>query len=341
MTFNKKINHVYIIAEAGVNHNADINLAKKMIDVAKESGADAVKFQIALPELVMTKWAGKAEYQEVNTGTTETQLEMCKKLHLKLDDYEFLKKYCDELGITFLATAFDKPSLEVLKRLGVDTYKIPSGEVNNLPYLRMHCEKDMKIILSTGMANLEEVKIATQVLLDGGIKNENLTVLHCNTEYPTPMEDVNLLAMETIQKSLNVKIGYSDHTKGIEVPIAAVALGATCIEKHFTLDRSLPGPDHIASIEPNELKLMVQSIRNIEKAISGNGEKIPSESEKKNIAIARRSIVANKPIAKGERLTEENITTKRPATGLSPMLWDSVINTIAKKDYVEDELIEL
>ncbi|ESP95104.1 N-acetylneuraminate synthase [Pseudoalteromonas luteoviolacea] len=335
------IKHVYIIAEAGVNHNADYDMAREMIKVAKDSGVDAVKFQIAVPELVMTKWADKADYQEANTGGDESQLEMCKKLHLKLSDYAGLKDYCDELGITFLATAFDQPSFEVLKELGVDTYKIPSGEVNNLPYLRMHCEKDIKVILSTGMATMAEVKEAVAVLTEGGVDKANITVLHCNTEYPTPMGDVNLKAMAHIQTELGVEVGYSDHTKGIEVPIAAVALGATCIEKHFTLDRTLPGPDHIASIEPDELNLMVSSIRNIQTAIAGSGEKKPSESESKNIAIARRSIVASGPIKKGEILTEKNITAKRPATGLSPMLWDEVIGTAAIKDYAEDDLIEL
>lgn len=332
---------VYIIAEAGVNHNADFDLAKKMIDTAKECNVDAVKFQIAEPELVMTKWAGKAEYQEVNTGSSETQLEMCKKLHLQLGDYIYLKKYCDEIGVEFLATAFDQPSFEVLKDLGVDTYKIPSGEINNLPYLRMHCNKNIKIILSTGMANLEEVETAIRVLINGGVKKGNITVLHCNTEYPTPMEDVNLLAMQSIAQKIGVRVGYSDHTQGIEVPIAAVALGAKCIEKHFTLDKNLPGPDHIASIEPDELYSMVNSIRNIEKAISGSGEKEPSNSEVKNIKIARRSIVASRKIDKGELLTAENITTKRPAIGLNPMLWDKVINSIAKRSYDEDDLIEL
>ncbi|USD33980.1 N-acetylneuraminate synthase [Vibrio coralliilyticus] len=332
--------HVYIIAEAGVNHNADYQMAKQMIEVAKDSGVDAVKFQIAIPELVMTKWAGKADYQEVNTGSDESQLEMCKKLHLDLSDYAGLKAYCDDLGITFLATAFDHPSFEVLKTLGVDTYKIPSGEVNNLPYLRMHCEEGIKIILSTGMADMAEVTEAVNVLVKGGVDKANITVLHCNTEYPTPMGDVNLKAMTQIKDELDVAVGYSDHTKGIEVPIAAVALGATCIEKHFTLDRTLPGPDHVASIEPDELALMVQSIRNIQAAIGGSGEKIPSESEKKNIEIARRSIVASCEIKKGELLTVDNITTKRPATGLSPMLWDEVIGTVAERDYIEDDLIE-
>lgn len=332
--------HVYIIAEAGVNHNADYQMAKRMIEVAKDSGVDAVKFQIAIPELVMTRWADKANYQEVNTGNNETQLEMCKKLHLDLSDYAGLKAYCDELDITFLATAFDKPSFEVLKKLGVKTYKIPSGEVNNLPYLRMHCEAGINIILSTGMADMAEVQEAVNILLKGGVVKSNITVLHCNTEYPTPMGDVNLKAMAQIKDELGVAVGYSDHTKGIEVPIAAVALGATCIEKHFTLDRTLPGPDHVASIEPDELKLMVRSIRNIQAAIGGSGEKVPSESEKKNISIARRSIVASCAIKKGEMLTVENITTKRPATGLSPMLWDEVIGKIAKRDYHEDDLIE-
>ncbi|MDA0345648.1 MAG: N-acetylneuraminate synthase [Proteobacteria bacterium] len=333
-------NHVYIIAEAGVNHNGDFQLAKKMIEVAKESGVDAIKFQIAVPELVMTKWASKADYQKINTGSKETQLEMVKKLHLALSDYASLKDYCDELGITFLATAFDQPSFEVLKSMGVDTYKIPSGEVNNLPYLRMHCEKDIMIILSTGMADMTEVREALSVLMKGGVNKKNITILHCNTEYPTPMSDVNLKAMTKIKDELNIDVGYSDHTRGIEVSIAAVALGAKCIEKHFTLDRTLPGPDHVASIEPDELALMVRSIRNIQAAIGGSGDKIPSESEKKNIPIARRSIVASRTIKKGEMFTVDNITTKRPATGLSPMLWDEVIGNIALRDYVEDDLIE-
>lgn len=333
-------NHVYIIAEAGVNHNGDFQLAKKMIEVAKESGVDAIKFQIAVPELLMTKWASKADYQKINTGSEETQLEMVKKLHLALSDYANLKDYCDELGITFLATAFDQPSFEVLKSVGVDTYKIPSGEINNLPYLRMHCEKGMKIILSTGMADMTEVREALSVLMKGGVNKKNITILHCNTEYPTPMSDVNLRAMTKIKDELNIAVGYSDHTRGIEVSIAAVALGAKCIEKHFTLDRTLPGPDHVASIEPDELVLMVRSIRNIQAAISGSGDKTPSESEKKNIEIARRSIVASRTIKKGELLTAKNITTKRPATGLSPMLWDEVIGNIALRDYVEDDLIE-
>ncbi|MGF1691938.1 N-acetylneuraminate synthase [Photobacterium kagoshimensis] len=332
---------VYIIAEAGVNHNANMILAKQMIDVAKASAVDAIKFQIALPELVMTSWAGKAEYQTANTGIQESQLEMCKKLHLSLDDYQELKDYCDALNLTFLATAFDEPSLMVLKQLGVDTYKIPSGEVNNLPYLRMHCDPSIKIILSTGMATLVEVEQAVDVLTQGGVDRHNITVLHCNTEYPTPMHDVNLRAMQTINDSLDVKVGYSDHTQGIEVAIAAVAMGACCVEKHFTLDRSLPGPDHIASLEPHELTAMVKAIRNIEKAIAGTGVKAPSLSEQKNIEIARRSIVALKSIKKGERLTAANITTKRPATGLSPMRWDEVINTVAQKDYALDDLIEL
>ena len=334
-------NKVFIIAEAGVNHNASMYVAKKMIDVAKECDVDAIKFQIAKPELVMTKWAGKAEYQEINTGTEESQLEMCKKLHLDLSDYYELKKYCDVKGVKFLATAFDEPSFKVLNKIGVDIYKIPSGEINNLPYLRMHCVADKEIIISTGMANMEEIEFAIIVLIDGGVKKEKITILHCNTEYPTPMKDVNLKAMISIQEKTGIKVGYSDHTQGIEVSIASVALGATCIEKHFTLDRTMAGPDHVASIEPDELLMMVKSIRNIELAISGNGDKEPSESEGKNIKIARRSIVANKFIEKGNILTVENIITKRPATGLSPILWDEVIGTLAIRDFYEDELIEI
>jgi N,N'-diacetyllegionaminate synthase len=334
-------NKVFIIAEAGVNHNASMYVAKKMIDVAKECDVDAIKFQIAKPELVMTKWAGKAEYQEINTGTEETQLEMCKKLHLDLSDYYELKRYCDVQGVKFLATAFDEASFVVLNKIGVDIYKIPSGEINNLPYLRMHCVADKEIIISTGMANIEEIESAITVLIEGGVKKEKITILHCNTEYPTPMKDVNLNALISINEKTGIKVGYSDHTQGIEVSVAAVALGATCIEKHFTLDKTMPGPDHIASIEPDELVMMVKSIRNIELAISGSGIKEPSESERKNIQIARRSIVANKFIEKGNVLTVENITTKRPATGLSPILWDDVIGTLAIRDFYEDELIEV
>lgn len=331
---------VKIIAEAGVNHNADINLAYKMIDVAKECGADIIKFQTAVPELVMTKNATMADYQISNTGKKESQLEMAKKLHLPIDAYFELKKYCDKINIEFLSTPFDLISVEYLHNLGLGTFKIPSGEITNLPYLRKIGSYKKSVIISTGMATIGEIEAALDILINSGTLKENITVLHCNTEYPTPFEDVNLNAMQTISKAFGVKVGYSDHTKGIEVPIAAVALGAQIIEKHFTLDRNLPGPDHKASLEPNELKDMISAIRNIEKAL-GNGIKIPSISESKNKTIARKSIVAKTKIKKDEIFTEDNLTTKRPGNGLNPMMWDLIIGKKASKDFEEDDLIEL
>ena len=329
---------VFIIAEAGVNHNGSINKALVMIQVAKEAGADAVKFQTAVPELVMTQNAAKAEYQKQTTEANETQLEMAKKMHLPLDAYEKLKAECERLEIEFMSTAFDDVSIETIKKLKLKRYKIPSGEITNLPYLRHISSLGKPVIMSTGMATLKEVQLAMDVLLKAGVKKDNLTILHCNTEYPTPMEDVNLKAMLTIRDELGVKVGYSDHTLGIEVPVVAVALGASVIEKHFTLDRTLPGPDHAASLESEELKTMVSAIRNIEKAI-GDGVKKPSQSESKNIPIARKSIVAKKPIKKGERFSENNLTVKRPGTGISPMEWDAYIGKSSDTDYHMDELI--
>jgi len=329
---------VFIIAEAGVNHNGSINKALVMIQVAKEAGADAVKFQTAVPELVMTQNAAKAEYQKQTTEANETQLEMAKKIHLPLDAYEKLKAECERLEIEFMSTAFDDVSIETIKKLKLKRYKIPSGEITNLPYLRHISSLGKPVIMSTGMATLKEVQLAMDVLLKAGVKKDNLTILHCNTEYPTPMEDVNLKAMLTIRDELGVKVGYSDHTLGIEVPVVAVALGASVIEKHFTLDRTLPGPDHAASLESEELKTMVSAIRNIEKAI-GDGVKKPSQSESKNIPIARKSIVAKKPIKKGERFSENNLTVKRPGTGISPMEWDAYIGKSSDTDYHMDELI--
>lgn len=334
---NKK---VIIIAEAGVNHNGSYELAIKMVDEAKRAGADYVKFQTAKPELVISTFAPKAEYQKETTGTAESQLEMCKAIHLPLADYKPLKEYCDKVGIGFMSTPFDLVSIDVLEPLDMDYYKIPSGEITNLPYLRKIASKHRPVILSTGMCEVEEVEAALQVLEQGGVKRSDIIVLHCNTEYPTPMADVNLRAMDDLRRSLGVEVGYSDHTKGIEVPIAAVALGATVIEKHFTLDKTMEGPDHKASLEPDELKAMVDAIRNIEQAL-GDGHKHVSPSERKNMDIARKSIVAARDIRKGEVLTEDNITTKRPGNGISPMRWDSVIGTTAIRDFGYDELIEM
>ena len=334
---NKK---VIIIAEAGVNHNGSYELAIKMVDEAKRAGADYVKFQTAKPELVISTFAPKAEYQKETPGAAESQLEMCKAIHLPLTDYKPLKEYCDKVGIGFMSTPFDLVSIDVLEPLDMDYYKIPSGEITNLPYLRKIASKHRPVILSTGMCEVEEVEAALQVLEQGGVKRSDIIVLHCNTEYPTPMADVNLRAMDDLRRLLGVEVGYSDHTKGIEVPIAAVALGATVIEKHFTLDKTMEGPDHKASLEPDELKAMVDAIRNIEQAL-GDGHKHVSPSERKNMDIARKSIVAARDIRKGEVLTEENITTKRPGNGISPMRWDSVIGTTAIRDFGYDELIEI
>lgn len=333
---------VIIIAEAGVNHNGDIYLAKKLIDVAVEAGVDYVKFQTFKSESLVSKSAKKADYQIENTqDSTENQLQMLKKLELSHEQHVELMAYCREKKISFFSTAFDIESLIYLKELGLTMVKIPSGEITNLPYLRKAAELFSKVIISTGMSTLAEIENALNVFLSAGIKRETIYILHCNTEYPTPMKDVNLLAMLSIKDKLNVEIGYSDHTLGIEVPTAAVALGATMIEKHYTLDRNLPGPDQLASLEPNELKAMVQAIRNIELAISGNGIKEPSDSEMKNIEIARKSIVAKTMIAKGEVFSEHNITTKRPGNGISPMLWDEVVGQVANKDFNEDDLIDL
>jgi N,N'-diacetyllegionaminate synthase len=334
--------HTLIIAEAGVNHNGDFELAKKLVLAAAETGADFVKFQTFKADKIVSKSAKKAAYQErnINDGD-DSQYAMLKKLEMPEEWHSKLIQYANEQGIKFLSTGFDNESIDFLDKLGSPLFKIPSGEITNKPYLKHIAGKGKPVIISTGMANLEEIKAALDVLIENGLPIEEITVLHCNTEYPTPMEDVNLKAMLSIQYELGVKIGYSDHTQGIEVSIAAVALGATVIEKHFTLDRNLPGPDHKASLEPNELKAMVQAIRNIEKAVSGSGIKEPSSSEQKNIAVARKSIVAAIPIKKGELLTEENITVKRPGNGISPMLWDKIIGQLAAKDFEPDELIEI
>lgn len=336
------MNKVIIIAEAGVNHNGDIELAKKLIDVAVEAGVDYVKFQTFKSESLVSKFAKKATYQIENTqDAVESQLQMLKKLELSNSQHFELVQYCNNKNISFFSTAFDLESLSFLKELGLNIVKIPSGEITNLPYLRKAASLFKEVIISTGMSSMVEIEEALDVFLQAGIKKNDITILHCNTEYPTPMPDVNLNAMLTIQKMFGVKVGYSDHTMGIEVPIAAVSMGGTMIEKHFTLDRSLPGPDQLASLEPDELKNMVNSIRNIEMAIGGTGIKEPSESEIKNILIARKSIVASTFIQKGDIFTEYNITAKRPGIGISPMRWDEVIGQKACKDFDEDELINL
>lgn len=330
---------VFIIAEAGVNHNGNIELAKKLIDVANDAGADAVKFQTFKAEKLVTKNAKKAEYQSKNINDgDDSQYNMLKKLELNVYIHKELIAYCATKKIMFLSTPFDHDSIELLNELGLEIFKIPSGEITNLPYLRHIGSLKKQVILSTGMADLGEIEDALDVLAEAGTKKEDITVLHANTMYPTPIEDVNLKAMVTIGKAFDVAYGYSDHTLGIEVPTAAVAMGASVIEKHFTLDKTMPGPDHKASLEPDELKAMVKAIRNIEKAL-GSGIKKPSKSEKPNIAVARKSIVAAKPIKKGEAFSKDNLTIKRPGNGISPMRWDEVIGQIAHKDYDVDELI--
>jgi len=332
--------NTFIIAEAGVNHNGSIELAKKLIDVAVDAGADAVKFQTFKAENIVTKNAPKAEYQKQTTDTKESQYDMIKKLELDEEAHKELMKYCKNKNILFFTTPFDHESIELLNQLGLEIFKIPSGEITNLPYLRHIGRLKKKVILSTGMADLGEIEDAIDVLVDSGTTRENITLLHCTTEYPAPIEEVNLKAIVTLKEAFKLPVGYSDHTPGIEVPIAAVALGAVVIEKHFTLDKNLPGPDHKASLEPHELKQMVSAIRNIEKAL-GNGIKKPTQSELKNRNIARKSIVAKIRIKKGEIFTEENLTTKRPGTGISPIRWDELIGKTANRDYEEDELIEI
>lgn len=333
---------VLIIAEAGVNHNGSLDNAFKLIDAAVDAGVDYVKFQTFKSENLVAKSAKKADYQIQNTGnSTDSQYEMLKKLELSHENHELLIDYCQQKNIKFFSTAFDLESLQYLKEIGLDLVKIPSGEITNLPYLRKAALLFRKVILSTGMCTMEDIEAAINVFLAEGISKEDITILHCNTEYPTPMIDVNLKAMLSIQQEFGTEIGYSDHTLGIEVPVAAVALGASVIEKHFTLDNSMEGPDHAASLEPDQLKEMVKAIRNIEQAISGDGIKKPSASEMKNIEIARKSIVASKSIGKGEIFTDENLTIKRPGTGISPMRWDEVIGKQADREYKGDELIQL
>ncbi|MBQ9032170.1 MAG: N-acetylneuraminate synthase [Parasporobacterium sp.] len=328
---------VFIIAEAGVNHNGSLELAYKLIDAAKDAGVDCIKFQTFKAEKLVSQHAQKAEYQKKTTGDS-SQKDMLKKLELSYEDFLKLKEYCDKSEIAFLSTPFDSDSLDFLNTIDMPFWKIPSGEITNLPYLIAIAKTGKPVVMSTGMCNLQEIEEAIEVLKTNG--TSDIKLLHCNTEYPTPFEDVNLRAMQTMRNATGLEVGYSDHTKGIEVPVAAVALGAMIIEKHFTLDRNMEGPDHKASLEPDELKQMVQSIRNIEKSL-GTGEKVPSPSESRNIAIARKSIVAKKTINKGEIFTEQNLTVKRPGNGISPMKWFQVLGKEADRDYSEDELIEL
>ena len=328
---------VYIIAEAGVNHNGSFELACKLVDAAKAAGVDCVKFQTFKSENLVSHTAKKAEYQKEATGDSSQQ-DMLKKLELSYDEFIALKEYCDKVGVTFLSTPFDFDSIDFLNSIDIPFWKIPSGEVTNLPYLIALAKTGKPVVMSTGMCDMDEIEAAIKVLRDNGTKD--IKLLHCNTEYPTPFEDVNLKAMDTMKEAFGLEVGYSDHTKGIEVPIAAAALGATIIEKHFTLDRNMEGPDHKASLEPDELAAMVSGIRHIQMAL-GTGDKTPSPSEKKNITVARKSIVARKQIKAGEVFTEENITVKRPGTGISPMKWFDILGTEAIRDFAEDELIKI
>jgi len=334
------MSRTFIIAEVGVNHNAQLDMANSLIEAAVAAGADAIKFQTAIPELVVTEYAPKAGYQKKTSNLEESQLEMIRKIHFSLDVYSSLKEICERKGIIFFSTAFDMTSLYFLESLGQLFHKVPSGEISNLPYLRAIGSFGKPVILSTGMATLGEIDAAIVVLEAAGTPRDCITVLHCTTEYPTPMDEVNLFAMQSIHRAFGVAVGYSDHTQGIEVAIAAVALGATVIEKHFTLDRNLPGPDHKASLEPAELKAMVSAIRNIEVAL-GDGIKRLTLSEASNKPVVRKSLVASQSIKAGELFSTQNVTTKRPGTGISPMRWDEVIGRKAVRDFTVDELIEL
>ncbi len=328
---------VCIIAEAGVNHNGSLETAKQMALAAKQAGADIVKYQTAVPELVISKFAQKAQYQKQNTGSEESQLDMIRRLHFGFEEHRLLQTYCNEIGIEYLSTPFDDESINFLSELNLSVFKIPSGEITNLPYLEKIGALKKPIILSTGMSNLSEIQSALDVLKNAGATQ--ISLLHCNTQYPTPMCDVNLLAMQNLKDAFGVPVGFSDHTLGFEADIAAVALGATIIEKHFTLDKNADGPDHKASLDAQELKAMVTAIRNIEMAL-GSGEKHVTSSEKENIAIARKSIVAKTAIKKGEVFTKENLSVKRPGTGISPMKFYDVLGKAAVRNFEEDECIE-
>ena len=329
---------VFFIAEAGVNHNGSIEVAKQLIDVASQCGADAVKFQTFKAENLVSKNALKANYQIQNSSKNETQFDMIKRLELDFEAHKELMAYSYSKKIMFLSSPFDNASIELLNDLNVEIFKIPSGEITNLPYLRHIGRLNKRVILSTGMADIGEIEDALDILMNSGTEKEKITVLHANTMYPTRMEDVNLKAMITIGSTFDLAYGYSDHTLGIEVGIAAVALGACCIEKHFTLDKTMDGPDHKASIEPSELVKMIRSIRNVEIAL-GSSVKKPSKSEITNKPFSRKSIVAKKTIRKNEILSENNVTVKRPGNGVSPMRWDEIIESVATRDYKEDDFI--
>lgn len=335
------MSHTLIIAEAGVNHNGSLDIAKKLVDAAVEAGVDIIKFQTFKADRLVSKDVKKAEYQKRNIGDgDDSQYQMLKMLELSDENHKELISYCNAKNIQFWSTAFDLGSIDFLHSLGLRLWKIPSGEITNYPFIKKIALFHEPVIMSTGMCEETDIQNAMDVLLKNGLSKEKITILHCNTQYPTPMKDVNLKAMLTIKKDFGTIVGYSDHTKGIEVPIAAVALGAQVIEKHFTLDRNMHGPDHKASLEPNELKAMVDAIRNIEQAL-GTGQKTVSESERANIVVARKSIVAKVSIKKGDVLTDDNLIVKRPGTGISPMQWKKVVGTRAIKDYQPDELIEL
>ncbi len=329
---------IVIIAEAGVNHNGDLEMAKQLALEAKKAGADMVKYQVAVPELVVSRFAEKAEYQKVQTGEKESQLEMIRRLHFDFAAHRELRDYCREIGIVYFATAFDLPSIDFLEELGLPMHKVPSGEITNLPYLEAIAKTKKPVLLSTGMSYLAEVEDAVSVLENAGV--EEIILLHCNTEYPTPYEDANLLAMHSLADTFGMRVGYSDHTPGVTCAIAAAALGASVLEKHFTLDKNLPGPDHKASLMPKELTQLVESVRQCEAAL-GNGEKSVSQSEEKNRPIARKSIVAACDIKEGDVFTAENLLTKRPGNGISPMRWHEVLGKTAKRDFEPDEAIEL
>lgn len=334
------MSRIRIIAEAGVNHNGSLEMARQLVDAAADAGADYVKFQTFRAENLVTASASKAEYQKQNTrNASDTQLEMLRRLELSENDHRELISYCRTRGIKFLSTPFDLESMEFLSTLGLDLWKIPSGEITDYPYLRKIAGYNAEVVMSTGMSTPEDIEAALQALCKNGQDIRKVTLLHCNTQYPTPMSDVNLRAMESLRKFVP-DVGFSDHTAGIEVPIAAAALGASVIEKHFTLSRELPGPDHRASLEPDELKAMVRGIRNIEKAL-GSGIKHVSDSEASNIGAARKSIVASRKIRKGEILSDSNMTAKRPGTGISPMLWEKIVGRIAPRDFEKDEMIEM
>lgn len=334
------IDKVLIIAEAGVNHNGSLETACRLAEAAKKAGADYVKFQLSIPSLLISKCAKQADYQKRNTGKEESQLDMIKKLALSFDEHAQLKAYCDSIGIRYLCTPFIIPAIDFLQNLGIPFWKLPSGAITDYPYLVHIAKTGLPVILSTGMATMDEVHTAFNVLTQNGLTNDQITLLHCTTEYPAPKTEVNLKCIQTLRDEFEVTIGYSDHTQGIEIPVAAVALGAKVIEKHFTLSRDMIGPDHKASLEPHELKQMIDQIRNIEVAL-GDGVKRVTEIEKKNKLVARKSIVAKTNICKGEIFTEENIIAKRPGLGISPMRWNEVIGTKATRDFQEDELIEL